>query len=130
MTPAQRKAHERLLLALEAELLARGPAKLEPNRASEAEFGQDEDGQPLNEMLQAIASGRNRAFEADLVRVRKALAKLRDAPDEYGLCDECEEPIAKARLAAQPHAALCIACQSKRDGPRAGPTRRKLTDYR
>ena len=30
----------------------------------------------------------------------------------YGLCLECGEPIAEARLEAIPYAALCIGCQS------------------
>jgi len=44
----------------------------------------------------------------ELDQVNKALARL-DA-GEYGLCTECEEPIAKARLKALPYATLCIQC--------------------
>jgi len=40
--------------------------------------------------------------------VNQALARL-DA-GEYGLCSECEEPIAEARLKALPYATLCIQC--------------------
>jgi DnaK suppressor protein len=128
MTRAQLERFRKQLEALELDLKGRGPARIDPNREASTDAGRDEDGQPLNEMLQAIASGRNRHLEAELVRIRKALAKLRDEPDLFGLCEECEEPIARARLEHQPHAALCIACQGKRDGPRGPPTRRKLTD--
>ena len=31
---------------------------------------------------------------------------------EYGCCLQCEEPIAFARLQAQPFASLCLDCQS------------------
>ena len=34
----------------------------------------------------------------------------------YGLCEDCEALIPPARLAVLPHARLCIACQSKREG--------------
>ena len=41
-------------------------------------------------------------------QVNQALARL-DA-GEYGLCMDCEEPIAEARLKALPYATLCIQC--------------------
>ena len=58
-----------------------------------------------------------------------ALRKLADNPDEFGLCTECDEPIARKRLQVMPYATLCTECQSARD-PRRGTTRKKLTDYR
>ena len=44
----------------------------------------------------------------ELDQVNQALARL-DA-GEYGLCTDCEEPIAEARLKALPYATLCIQC--------------------
>jgi RNA polymerase-binding transcription factor DksA len=44
----------------------------------------------------------------ELEQVNQALARL-DA-GEYGLCMDCEEPIAEARLNALPYATLCIQC--------------------
>lgn len=129
MTPAQRKQLEKKLEALRAELGQKQPAKLEPNRGSEAEVS-DEDAQPLNEMLQAIASNRNRAMGGVAAKVEKALHKLRESPDDFGLCEECEEEIAFQRLSAMPYAEYCVDCQSHQDGPKGPQTRRKLTDYR
>jgi len=40
------------------------------------------------------------------------LALHRIGAGEYGVCVRCEEPIAFARLQAQPTATLCINCQS------------------
>ncbi len=40
------------------------------------------------------------------------LALQRIEAGEYGICVRCEEPIAFARLQAQPAATLCIECQS------------------
>ena len=63
-----------------------------------------------------------------LARIDRALLKLRDAPEEYGLCEECEEEIAPRRLHLMPHATLCAECHAKAD-PRRGTTRRSSTDY-
>jgi DnaK suppressor protein len=128
MTPRKREQYRRRLEALEAELLSRGPARIESDHVGPREAVRDEDAQPLNEMLQSIASGRNRNHDAVLLRVRRALAKLQEDPELFGLCEDCEEPIAHARLDAQPHAPMCVACQTRREGPRNLPTRRHLTD--
>lgn len=129
MTSAQRRQLEGKLLALLGELGQKQPAKIAPNRTSEAETT-DEDAQPLNEMLQAIASSRNRELGGVVARATRALAKLREQPDDFGLCEECEEPIAFPRLSAVPYAELCVDCQANRDGPKGPRTRRGLTDYR
>jgi DnaK suppressor protein len=46
-------------------------------------------------------------------RIEQALARIDDG--SYGDCLECGEPIAHARLQAQPFAGLCIDCQSARE---------------
>src|SRR5690606_33247131 len=121
---------EQLLRQLRDELTEKGPVRIEPNRTSEVEIGGDEDEQPLNEMLQSIASNRNRTHGAVLARIEKALRKLQTEPEEFGLCEDCGDEVGAGRLAAMPYAELCVACQSTRDVPRGLPTRRKLTDYR
>src|SRR5512142_910450 len=113
MTPAQLKKHQQLLTDLRASLLSKGPAKIEPNRTDETKVGGDEDEQPLNEMLQAIASERNRASGDVLGRAQRALEKLDRAPDEAGACQECGEDIPWGRLKAMPYAELCVGCQGK-----------------
>src|SRR4051812_1993127 len=130
MTPARRKSSDKRLRALEQELLRAGPAKLEPNRRTETALGGDEDEQPLSEMLQSIPSSRNLNRAQLLERVRAALRKLAEDPDAYGQCEECDEEIPPGRLEAMPYAELCVACQSRRDGPRGPPTRKGLTDFR
>lgn len=52
-----------------------------------------------------------------LRRVLEALQRI-DA-GTYGICAECEEPIAAKRLAALPWAALCLKCQEAADRKRA-----------
>jgi DnaK suppressor protein len=130
MTPKQRLAHLRTLERLRAEVLRAGAARIEPNRSDPATTGvADEDAQALSEMLQVLASKRNEGKAALLRQIDRALAKLRDAPDDFGLCESCEEEIAPKRLALVPHATLCVACQARRD-PRLGGSRKKLTDFR
>jgi hypothetical protein len=60
MTPAQRRKYRAALQALRVELAERGARRLEPSRTDDVEPPDAEDDQPLNEMLQTIASGRNR----------------------------------------------------------------------
>jgi RNA polymerase-binding transcription factor len=130
VTPRQREKLRTLLQKLRAEALKSAPARIEPNRTDDAASGiADEDAQALSEMLQSISSSRNKGQAAMLARIDRALYKLRDAPKDYGLCEECEEPIAVKRLELLPHATLCAECQAKAD-PRRGMTRKSITDYK
>ena len=130
MTPRQRAAHRKTLERLRAKALEAGPARIEPNRKDPSSTGvADEDAQALSEMMQVLASKRNEGQAALVRRIDRALAKLADAPEDFGLCEECEEEIGQKRLALVPYATLCVACQAKRD-PKLGASRRKLTDYR
>lgn len=130
MTSKQRAIQQLALTRLREGLVASGPARIEPNRRDAATTGvSDEDAQALSEMLQVLASQRNKG-QADLLgRIDRALRKLDVEPDEYGICEACEEPIAPRRLEVMPYALRCAACQAK-DEPRHAATRKKLTDYR
>lgn len=50
-----------------------------------------------------------------LTYLEKALERIKAGT--YGLCTECGQPIAKARLEAVPTAQKCIECKSKEDKP-------------
>ena len=57
-------------------------------------------------------------------KLAEALERLRGG--DYGTCQECEEPIAPARLRAMPEVTTCVRCQdrlerSKRLQPVGGP---------
>ena len=52
-----------------------------------------------------------------LIRIDEAL--LRVDQGTYGICDECEQDIAEARLKAVPFALLCIDCQSREEAAAA-----------
>ncbi len=60
------------------------------------------------------------SLEQTLARTERALEKL-DAGD-YGICDECGEPIPPARLAALPDSVLCLSCAGAQR--RTAPPRR------
>jgi DnaK suppressor protein len=130
MTPAQRAKVKRDLERLRAEITSTGPVKIEPNRRDPATAGvADEDAQALSEMLQVLASQRNRG-QAELVgRIDRALRKLAQAPEDFGLCEDCEEEIDARRLALMPYATRCPACQAKAE-PRLGRGRKSITDYK
>ena len=108
-------------------MLEEGDEKLSPNRTDDA-GRRDEDGQPLNEMNQAIASQQNRAKAVQLAQIEATLRRINGAPEDFGLCVECEEEIAMKRLELMPHVALCVRCQSKSEGDKDS-RRRHLTDY-
>src|SRR5436190_9155242 len=129
MTPQEQAALKKRLRALRAATSGKGPVRLEPNRRDATDVGvADEDAQALTEMLQAIGSQRNKGQAELIVRVERALRKLADHPEEFGLCEECGDEIAPRRLELLPHATLCTECQGARD-PKRGTTRKKLTDY-
>lgn len=130
LTAAQKRTLRRALQALVSDVSSKAPRRIAPNRTDDSKVGGDEDEQPLNEMLQAIASDRNRASGVALGRAQRALDKLDHAPDDAGTCEECGEDIPWGRLKAMPFAELCVGCQGKHDRPHQGPTRRGPTDFR
>lgn len=128
MTAKERAGYERSLRQAREQLLRTGPAKIEPNRRDPVSTGvADEDAQALSEMMQVLASQRNKGQADLLARIDRALRKLATEPEDYGLCEQCEEPIAPKRLALMPYALLCTACQAARE-PKRAQTRRKLND--
>ncbi len=130
MTGRQREELRALLQRMRAAALKTGPQRIEPNRTDDTAVGVvDEDAQALSEMLQAISSSRNKGQAAVLQRIDRALLKLRDSPEEYGTCEECEESIPLKRLRLVPYATLCAECQAKAD-PRRGGGRKSVTDFR
>ena len=71
--------------------------------------------------LDVVQLARERDFAARMLEsearllsdVQNALIRIREGV--YGICLQCEEPIAEKRLAVVPWAPLCIKCQELRD---------------
>ena len=127
MTAAQRKHLQAALEALIATLKSRGKRAVATQRDLDTERADEEDDQPLEEMLASINSNRNANDAATLKRAQDALARLKREPDDFGNCQDCGDEIPYARMKALPYVELCVACQSKRDPVRGA--RKKLTDY-
>ena len=50
-------------------------------------------------------------------QLRQVSAALEDMnAGRYGICRECDEPIAKARLKVMPFATRCVPCQQRHEG--------------
>jgi DnaK suppressor protein len=130
VSPKELAAFRATLLNLRAEALATEPAKIEPNRKDVSSVGvADEDEQALSEMMQTLASQRNKK-QAELVgQIDRALGKLEHSAELFGLCEDCEEEIPGKRLELRPYVTLCAECQAKHD-PKRGTSRRGLTDFK
>ena len=130
MTPKALEALRARLAKAREDALAAEPAKIEPNRKDPTTVGvADEDEQALSEMMQTLASQRNKQ-QAELLRqIDRAVRRLDSDPDEAGVCEDCGEDIPDKRLQLMPWATLCPDCQSSRD-PKRGQARKSLTDYK
>lgn len=93
------------LLAKRAELAQRVGATQATERQEVAE-GENDNAQLWE--VSDIRDDLDSQAATELDQVNQALTRL-DA-GEYGLCTECDETIAEARLKALPYATLCIQC--------------------
>lgn len=130
MSPDELESLRELLLERRRELLAEGDLKAEPNRP-DAQTLPDEDEQPLNEMNQVIASRRNRLRAEEIAGIERALQRIAEDPEEFGICQDCEEPIAIGRLRLMPWALFCVNCQGRRGQAQRtrGGRRRHAADF-
>lgn len=103
------------LLKLKAELLA--VAESAEDSAAIVELDQTKVGR-LSRMdaIQAQAMAQASVDRRDLMLRRIEAALKRVENDEYGFCQECDEPIAPKRLEFDPTVTLCITCASKAEG--------------
>jgi DnaK suppressor protein len=110
------------LRSRERGLIEAGNVAIDPAR-SDAVAVPEDDQQPLTEMSQAIASSRNRERTTELALVHAALRKATRDPEDFGLCEACEEAIAARRLELLPWARFCIRCKGAREDPVRGRRR-------
>lgn len=77
----------------------------------------DNESDPLDQATQDVS--RNNAFrirsrESRLIKkIRECLLAMESGT--YGICEDCEEPIAIERLKARPVTRYCIRCKSRRE---------------
>ena len=93
------------------ELLHNADATTKPVTLDQQSVGRVSRIDAIQQQQMAIA---NQQQTSDMLKgIALALRRIDDA--SYGDCLECGEPIAYARLQAQPFASLCIDCQSARE---------------
>jgi len=66
-----------------------------------------------SEYIQSFAlrlRGRERMF---LDKIDRALLKIREG--DFGMCEDCEDPIGRKRLEARPETTLCIRCKEDQE---------------
>ncbi|KPK61029.1 MAG: hypothetical protein AMJ59_03470 [Gammaproteobacteria bacterium SG8_31] len=109
MAPLDLEHFRRELQALRKDLLA--AAELEDDSASPVELDQSRIGR-LSRMDamqgQAMSVEMKRRRQISLERITRALERIDEG--DFGVCDECGEPIAVARLELDPAVVLCIGC--------------------
>ncbi len=109
----QHERCRRLLLAQREELMALQSVRTEAGKTVELDQTCTGRLSRMDAMQgQAIAQAGQQRAALQLRRIDAALARLEAG--EYGLCAECEEPIAQRRLEADPATPLCINCASAR----------------
>jgi DnaK suppressor protein len=122
--------YRNLLLDLRQDMSGQGAVSVKVKKAGLDHEILNEDDQPLAEMSQVIASNRNQNRAASLDKINAALNRLQNNPDEFGLCQDCDEKIPPKRLELMPFAELCAQCQGVRDEANKPMRRRHLTDYK
>ena len=129
MDPKTLAELEIALLARREELIAEGEEKLPPNRTDAASVP-DEDTQPLTEMTHVISSRNNQKRAEELDGISRALTRMKNDPDAFGFCDECEEEIKLGRLKLMPWTTYCVECQADLNDDSRGHRRRHIRDYK
>ncbi|MBV1859724.1 MAG: TraR/DksA C4-type zinc finger protein [Nannocystaceae bacterium] len=113
LTKQQLDAFAKLLKEKRDHLIEEAKRTLDNDMVVPSEERMDEVDQASSEYMQAF-SFRLRGRERFLMgKIDKALAKIDDG--EYGLCEECDEPVSLQRLQARPEAQLCIQCKEAQE---------------
>lgn len=111
-SPAERVAlREELARRMERLLTRRGAG--EPVHSINPEDNKNEADQVARLMEQNAAISLCNQSTHQIREIRAALMRM--SVGTYGRCESCEESIGRARLLANPSAALCMPCQGRAD---------------
>lgn len=69
--------------------------------------------------VQAMAKAGQARAQLERRRIKAALKRIEGG--DYGYCIDCDEPIAVARLEANPTVILCVNCATARENPENSP---------
>lgn len=60
-----------------------------------------------------VSLGRRESASGEIQEIDDALARIQDG--SFGICESCDQVIAKERLAAIPYARLCVPCKKQEE---------------
>lgn len=113
LTADQSRTLENLLIEREKQLQAEISAAREDNRQQDANRGQEVTDRKEDATDDAATEVADAEIERDINELKAVqAARLRFNAGLYGICVDCEEPIALQRLMAQPAAVRCTRCQA------------------
>ena len=107
------KRFREILVEKKEELLRSAKRTLDADMMLDTDDLADEMDLASSEYLQSFTfrlRGREKTF---LKKIDHALAKIDEGT--FGICEECEEPIAVKRLEARPETTLCIRCKEDQE---------------
>jgi DnaK suppressor protein len=113
MKKAELKRFKSMLEAKRAALVANAQTMTAENMALDTNDLPDEMDLASSEGLQSFQfrlRGREKTF---LEKIDRALQKIEK--NEFGVCEECGEPISVKRLEARPETTLCIRCKEDQE---------------
>lgn len=113
MKKADEKRFRKILEEKRQDVIGRAQATMAEEMTLDSNDLPDEMDLASSEYIQSFTfrlRGRERVF---LQKIDKALKKL-DA-GEFGICEQCEEPISIKRLEARPETTLCIRCKEDQE---------------
>jgi len=111
LTKAQMERIQADLLERRRLLLADARLKLDEVNEEDGGRGGDDADRATVSFEHEMAMGAAARETRELKLIEEALSKI--ASGTYGTCEECNEPIALARLKALPFATYCIDCQER-----------------
>lgn len=107
---------ERNLRAMLDEIDAKGRATAAEETAADDRFADVVDLAQAESNRSMVLRLRDREHKM-IRKIHQALRRLEDGT--YGICEDCGEPIAPARLLARPVTTLCADCKAEREADEA-----------
>lgn len=105
----------KMMLLMEQQTIAKHLVDLKDVSQSQLERGPGDDVDIAStEISQAAIQKLGNREQKHLKKVQDSLKKIEEG--EYGMCEECGEPIGLKRLEARPIALFCIDCKSELEG--------------
>jgi DnaK suppressor protein len=100
--------NKELLNKIKKSLLDEKEMILNKNRSTEVDIDGDETDEIQGKIIAIVNQQLTNRDNLKLIKIENALKRILD--NTYGICEECEDPIAEKRLEFNPHFTICIGC--------------------